>query len=106
MGPSGTLAMPRTSRNVVCCSYCLGEDILDLGARTTDGGIQHDAHLSNVLYSWGPILFAIMLWLLPSAVYAIKRRRMLSLLDGVMLVLSLLITVVIVLPDTFFTVSR
>ena len=64
-------------------------------------------HIYPMFFILGALFsFATMLWLLPSAVYAIKRRGVLSLLDGVMLVLSLLITVVIVLPDTFFTASR
>jgi hypothetical protein len=50
--------------------------------------------------------FAIMLWLLPSAVYVVRRRRNISLIDGVMFVSSLLITVAIVLPDTFFAAQR
>jgi hypothetical protein len=50
--------------------------------------------------------FSIMLWLLPSAFYAIKRRQALSPLDGIMLVLSLLIAIAIVLPDRFFATHR
>jgi hypothetical protein len=50
--------------------------------------------------------FSIMLWLLPSAVIAVRRRREISLLDGVMLALSLFVVVAIVLPDNFFATTH
>ena len=45
--------------------------------------------------------FSIMLLLIPSAVYAIRRRRHLSRLDGLMLMCSVFITAAIILPGAF-----
>jgi hypothetical protein len=60
-------------------------------------------HIHPILSIVGVLCcFCIMLWLLPSTVYAIRRRQTLTLFDGVMLATSVLITVVIILPDTFF----
>jgi hypothetical protein len=56
MGPTITLALLRTSRNVVCGSCRVGEDNLDLGARATDGGIQPDAHSSDLFNPRGLVL--------------------------------------------------
>jgi hypothetical protein len=50
--------------------------------------------------------FSIMLWLFPSAVYMFRRRRNMSLLDGLMFVSSLLIAVAMILPDTFFATQH
>jgi hypothetical protein len=47
--------------------------------------------------------FSIMLLLIPSAVYAMRRRRHLSILDGLMLMCSVFITAAITPPDAFFT---
>lgn len=44
----------------------------------------------------------LMLWLIPALFYVISRWRISSKADIAMVVLSLLVTVVIVLPDTFF----
>jgi hypothetical protein len=49
--------MLRTSRDVVCGSCRVGEDKLDLGTGATDGGIQHDAHSSDLFSRRGLVLF-------------------------------------------------
>jgi len=50
--------------------------------------------------------FSTMLWLLPAVVHAVRRRRDISLLDGVMLALSLFVAVAIILLGTFFATTR
>lgn len=64
-------------------------------------------HIHPILAILGALsCFIIMAWLLPSTFYALRRRRDISLVDGAMLVTSLLIAVVIMIPDTFFAKVR
>ena len=60
-------------------------------------------HIHPIFAIFGMLCsLCIMLLLIPSAVYAIRRRRDISILDALMLMCSVFITVAIILPDTFF----
>jgi hypothetical protein len=46
--------------------------------------------------------YLLMLWLIPSAVYVVRRRQDLSALDKGMIGCTLFVVLAITLPDTFF----
>jgi hypothetical protein len=60
-------------------------------------------HIHPLLSMVGALCrYRLTLWLIPAAVYAVRRRREVSVLDVVMGGCSLLATLAMALPDTFF----
>ena len=50
--------------------------------------------------------FLLIVWSLPGVVYLIVHRRDISRIDIAMLVVSLIVTAVIVVPDDFFVTAK
>jgi hypothetical protein len=86
----------------ICCANRVGKDDLDYSARTAECRLQPDAYLSGVFVAGLFCCCGLVLWTIATVVYVMVKRKRISTLDFVMAALSLLATVALVIPDTFF----